>query len=81
MPDLHAARRQHPPHLAAQAEPHLVGEHHAGAARHAGLPERGRHPPSLQASCAAGSACSAIGRGTFGRTPSRRNVVGKPPGR
>ena len=76
--DRNPAWREHPPHLAAQAEPQLVGEQHAGVARHAGLDECGRHPPCFHASCAARFVGSATGRGTFGCTPSRARTVHSP---
>ncbi len=73
--DLDAAAAQHAAHLAAQTQPQLVGEHAPGVPRHAGLDECGRHPPARQASRAAGSAFSATGRGTLGRTPSRCKLM------
>jgi hypothetical protein len=78
---VHPAPGEHPAHLAAQAQPQLVGIRHAGVARHAGPDERGPHPPCRQASCAATSAFSATGHGTFGRTPSRCSALQNPPGR
>src|SRR5438045_2139610 len=86
-PPLDPLTQAHP--TAAPAPAHLAEQPHLNLVRPANeLPEgeadrreRVRKAPPFQASWAAGSACSCMGRGTFGWQRNRASRLATPPGR